>query len=540
MATQALAIRQFKDIPALRQLFSLVLVAAAVAGGAAVFMWSQKPAFTPLFATLEARDATAVTDALRAANIPSQIDPASGAVSVPAAQVHEARLKLAAQGLPKSASQGYEMIQGEQGFGTSQFIESARYQHALETELARTIASLQTVAAARVHLAIPKPSAFTRSGGSASASVLVELRGGRTLDEDQVASIVHLVASSVPDLPAESVSVIDQSGRLLTRSGGDAAMAQTREQFDYSRRVEREYTQRIEQLLAPMMGPGRVSAQVSAEHDFAVTEEARETYNPNPQALRSEQSSETRNAGSGPRGVPGATSNQPPSSAAAVPLNATSGPGAEVSAQSTQTTRNYEIDKTLSHTRQASGTLKRLSVAVLVDHLPVTDDKGVVTMTALKPEQLAQVEALVKEAVGFNAQRGDTVSVQNAAFLQPEALTPAEPLPLWQQPEFREMARNGLGALVVLILVFTVLRPTLRSLMTAPIAPPAAAALEGRIEAGTGGGAAALAMGEDRLSLGAPAAATHPYEQKLQAARSAVAADPKRVAQVVKTWVAAE
>jgi flagellar M-ring protein FliF len=292
---QTLTVRQLKDVPALRQIFSLLLVAAAVAGGIGVYMWAQTPNYVPLYSDLAHRDAAEVAEALRAGGIPYRIDPASGAVGVPAASVHDARLSLATKGLPRGSAQGFELIQQEQGFGTSQMIEGARYQHALETELARTIASLQPVATARVHLAVPKASAFSRSASSASASVMVELRGGRNLEPEQVAAIVHLVAASVPGMERQSVSVVDQSGRLLTRGGTDSALAASGEQYDYARRVERDYVRRIEELLAPMMGPGRVSAQVAADLDFAVTEEAQERYVPNPQAVRSEQSTENSN-----------------------------------------------------------------------------------------------------------------------------------------------------------------------------------------------------------------------------------------------------
>lgn len=544
--------RQLKDIPALRQLFSLLVIAGAVAIGFSVHTWSQKPDYAPVFTQLGDKDASEIANALRAADIPFQVELGSGAVTVPAAQVHEARLKLAAQGLPRSTTQGFELIQQEQGFGTSQFIESARYQHALETELARTIGSLQPVASARVHLAVPKPSAFTRAGeAAASASVLLELRAGRVLEKDQVASIVHLVASSVPQLQPSAVTVIDQSGRLLTRDGADAGMGQTTEQFEYARRVEAEYVRRIEQLLTPMTGPGRVSAQVSAVLDFSVVEEARETYNPNPQAVRSEQSSEnTSRTANVAQGVPGATSNQPPAPAVTTPVNGAPAVAAtdNITEQSRNSTRNFEMDKTLSHKRQGPGEIKRLSVAVLVDNLPRKDAKGAVTLTALTPEQLQQVEALVQQAVGFDAARGDSVSVQNAAFMAEEAPTAPPALPLWQQPEVRDIARTVLGVITVLFLVLVIVRPLLRNLMQASVQPQTPQALinehgtlaVGHQDAGHHPGLPA----EDRLSLtasGAPETPAVPeYEQKLQAARAAVTQDPKRVAQVVKNWVAAE
>lgn len=540
------AVRQLKDVPALRQILMLAGIAAAVAVGFMTFSWSQKPDYTPIYANLADKDAAEIAEALRSAAIPFQLDSVSGAVTVPATQVHDARLKLAAQGLPRGTAQGFEMIQQEQGFGTSQFIETARYQHALETELGRTVSSLQPVRAARVHLALPKPSAFTRNREPASASVLVELHPGRSLEQNQVASIVHMVASSVPNLLPASVTVIDQYGHLLTAQDADSELGRTSEQFEHARRVEADYVRRIEQLLTPMMGSGRVSAQVTADIDFSVTEEARERYQPEGTVVRSEQLSEEQQRGGlgGPggkaQGVPGATSNQPPAETANPPLNTLAGTADENApvSQSKRSTRNYELDKTVSHTRNASGQIRRLSVAVLVDHLPQPGEQGATSLRPLNPQELAKVEALIKEAVGFNAQRGDSLSVQNAAFLQPEAPL-AEALPLWQRPELRDAARQLLGALVVLALIFAVLRPVLRNLMQAPVAatpPTLNAVIDARGEPLQAVAGHTATQGR----LAAVAAPPDPYNEKLQLARAAVTQDPKRVAQVVKTWIGQE
>lgn len=542
--------RSLKDLPVVRQLGLLLGISLAIALGIALFFWAQKPNMTPLYSNLAEKDSAEIADALRAANIEFRVDGSSGAVTVPADKVYEARLRLASQGLPKGSAIGMEMIQKEQGFGTSQFIENARYQLALETELARTVSSIMAVKTARVHLALPKPSAFTRNSDAASASVLIELHPGRQLEAGQVASIVHIVAASVPNLLPSAVTVIDQYGHLLTQDSGNEADASS-EQFVFARRVEADYVRRIEQLLAPMMGQGRVSAQVAADLDFSVSEEAREAYNPNPQAIRSEQTSEeaSRNgAGTGVQGVPGATSNQPPSSAQAVPLNTVGGQpvnGAATtttaadgpSSQSRSATRNYEIDKTISHTRNPVGRVRRLSIAVLVDNLPKANDKGEVVATPLSPEQIAKVEALVREAVGFDDKRGDSVTVQNAPFMQNDALTPPPALPFWKQPELRDYARQGLGALVLLVLGLAVLRPMLKNLM----GPPAPRTVQGVIETlHERRGEAAEALREDRVSIGAEPAVPKVYEQKLELARQAVAQDPKRVAQVVKTWIGSE
>jgi len=541
-------LRGLKDLPAVRQIALLVGLAFAVAAGAAMFNWSQQPNYAPVYPGLVEKDASEVAEALRGAGLPFRLDPQSGAVTVRGDKVYEARMRLAAQGLPKGSAMGFEMIQQDQGLGTSQFIESARYQMALETELARTVSSLQPVKAARVHLALPKASPFVRSGEGASASVLVELNPGRQLDQGQVSAIVHIVSSSVSDMSAGAVSVIDQYGHLLTQADPDSELAQSAAQFDQTHRMEADYVRRVEQLLTPMLGSGRVSAQVAADMDFSFVEEARESYRPDSAAVRSEQTSEdiSRNGNSVAQGIPGATSNQPPAAAAkaaAVPAK----PNAKDEAaqtkdqeattaiaatdqpltQSHTSTRNYELDRTVSHTRQPVGRLRRLSVAVLVDNMPQLDPKTKKTvMVPLAPEEMTKVQALVKEAVGFDAARGDSVSVQNAAFVTAEA--PAlDPLPLWQRPELRDIARQGLGALIVLALIFAVLRPLLRNLVTAPR------------RAALTADETAVALAQEQLSLGGPGAAagTGPYDQRLALARSAAGQDPKRVAQVVKTWL---
>jgi len=543
MATLSLpAAKQIKDIPGLRQFAVLIGIAVAVAIGVGIWSWSQQPGYVPVYAGLSDKDTAELADALQAAKIPMKLE--GGMVTVPQDKVYDARLKLASQGLPRSTSSpGFELMQQDQGFGTSQFIENARYQHALETELSRTIGNLQPVRGARIHLAIPKPSAFARKSEAPSASVFVELYAGRKLEQDQVASIVHLVAASVPGLQPSAVTVIDQFGHLLTNNDANSALARSAEQFDYTRRVEADYQRRIEQLLTPMVGPGRINAQVAADMDYAETEEAREQYAADPAKLRSEQTSEDvqRGATKGPTGIPGATSNQPAPQTANPPLNqlagagSVDGSGSDIRSESRQATRSYELDRTVSHTRQAVGRLKRLSIAVLVDHVPHIEGEGKeqkTVMRALTPDELAKVEALVKEAVGFNAERGDSVSVQNAPFV-PAEMPQVEPLPVWKQPQAQSWARQAAGVLVVLALIFFILRPALRQLLSPAVPPPA---LEGTVE--DAGEPAPIA--EDRLTLASEAAGPSPYEQRLQLARKAVAEDPKRVAQVVKSWIGQE
>ncbi|MDO9454086.1 MAG: flagellar basal-body MS-ring/collar protein FliF [Stagnimonas sp.] len=547
-----------RAIPGVKQLVLLVGLAAAIAGGLSLFMWAQKPADQPLFAGLPEAETAAMADALAAEGILHHIDPATGALTVPADQVRNARLKLAGRGLPKSAASGFESMQGDQGFGVSQSIESARMQHALETELVRTITSIQSVKNARVHLAVPKPSAFTRAGGTASASVFVELHPGRNLTAQQVQSIVHMVSSSVSDMQPSAVTVVDQTGRLLTDESADGSIGMGNSQYEQVKRIEDATRHRVEDILTPLMGAGRVKTQVVAALDFTVEEQVQEQYTPDANAIRSEQTSEdvNRNGALKAQGVPGATSNKPPEPGASAPAIA---PGAATpavaatpatpaataelpSAQTKTSTRNYELNKTVSSRKVMPGRIERLSVAVLVDYLPKLDAKGVAVPTALGTDELARIEALVKEAMGFDAKRGDTVTVQNAPFIV-AAEEVIAPLPLIERPEMQSLARQGLSALVLLVLILAVVRPLLKNLFAPPARTPALAA----------NGFSALAAPQEneeevQVALSAKRHAAipalpegpSPYEQKLTLARETVKQDPKKVAQVMKSWIAAE
>jgi flagellar M-ring protein FliF len=472
----------------------------------------------------------------------------NGAVLVPVERVSDARMRLAAKGLPGSG--GFSLMEKDPGFGVSQFMENARYQHAIETELARTIASLKPIEGARVHLAVPQQSAFVRDRKQVSASVFLQLRSGYRLDREQVASIINLVASSIPELGAEQVTVVDSQGRLLSAPEKDTEFAAREEQLDIATRMEQDYSHRIESLLTPLLGPGRVRAQVVAQIEMASTEEAREQYRPDSQIVRSEQTSEeqSRSGAGGAQGVPGALTNQPPEGGTAQPPGGT--PPAAVAAaaatpgaangtataaaggpdnSSRQATRNYEIDRTVAYTRQPAGRLQRLSVAVLIDNLRTTAADGKVTETPLKDDQLARITTLVRDAVGFDEARGDRVSVVNQSFLPEtaEAVPEIEAPPLWERPMVREGAKLLSGLIIVVLLVLMVLRPLIKGITAASkvVMMPAPQL------AGGGGGDNPQAAGAGR-----PASAIA-YEQQIAQARSIVAKDPARVAQVVKEWV---
>jgi flagellar M-ring protein FliF len=527
----------------------LVGVAAAVAVGVGVALWSQAPNYSLLFGNLADSDAAQVVQSLEQAGIPYRVESGSGAVSVPSDRVSDARLKLAAKGLPETG--GFSLMEKDPGFGVSQFMENARYQHAMETELARTIASLKQVEGARVHLAVPQQSAFVRDRRPTSASVFLQLRSGRRLEREQVTSIVNLVASSIPELEAEQVTVIDSQGRLLSAPERDGEFAEREQQMDIARRMEDDYSQRIESLLTPLLGAGRVRAQVVAQIELSSTEEAREQYRPQSQIVRSEQTSEDLSrtgGGAAPQGVPGALTNQPPqggvalppNSAAAPTVNAVPGPGDPTAAQlaanavpdnsSKQATRNYEIDRTVAYTRQPAGRLLRLSVAVLIDNLRTTDAEGKVTETPLPEDQVARITTLVRDAVGFDEARGDRVSVINQSFLPeaaPEALE-IDAVPIWERPLVRDIAKIASGLIVVVLLLLFVLRPLVRSITAAArvVMVPAPASV------GAGGQGAIAGQG----GPSGPGTAIA-YEQQIAQARSLVAKDPARVAQVVKEWV---
>jgi flagellar M-ring protein FliF len=535
----------FQSLPALRQVGLMIGLAASVALGVAVVLWSQQPDYTLLYANLGSKDAGQVVDALQKSGIPFKVDEGTGAVMVESSQLQHARMELAKDGLPEGNAMGFEMLQKEQGFGTSQFIETARYQRALEGELARTIGTLRNVESARVHLAIPKRSVFLREHSAPTASVMVDLYSGRSLDEEQIAAIVHLVSSSVPNLTPENITVVDQGGKLLSSGASDKGMAQTSTQFSYNRKLETNYADRIRQLLEPIVGSGRVRASVNADLDFTITERTQESFNPDLPSLRSEQTSKDISSNSAvASGVPGALSNQPPEDGQLQQVDTQRGNIGQDAApvpqnSSTRSVRNYELDKTVSHTKLATGTVRRLSIAVVIDDKQELNDANELVSKPWAQPDLDRFTALVKEAVGFDAARGDTVNIINSSFIPlPEAEAIPEPS-LMEQPWVWNVAKQAVGAIGVLFLIFGVLRPIMRSL--AEKGAQNTARVNAMVPAAAGATGAAA---DDQLTLSG-ATAQRPqlqgpgggYEQHLQTARGIVHEDPKRVAQVVKNWV---
>jgi flagellar M-ring protein FliF len=536
--------RNLIDIPGVKQVGLLAGVAAAVAAAIWLVLWSQGQNYTVLYGQLSERESGQVMDALTAAGIEFKLNP-SGAVSVPESKVQEARIRLASQGLPQSDSMGIEMIQKESALGSSSMMESARYQSVLETELARTIVKVQGVQTARVHLALPKPSVFLRDARKATASVLLQLYPGRRLEPGQVAAIVHLVASSVPELAASDVTLVDQAGTLLNSPDENSEQAASSRHFAYTRTLEESYQRRIIELLEPLVGPGRVRATVTADMDFTVTEETRENYDPQKTAVRSEQTSnEQRRGGDGAEGIPGALSNQPPGTSGAPPIPGAATPGnpaAPGAAQSTaagsgpnssaqRSTRNFEVDRTLSYVKQPVGVLKRLNVGVVLDDWQKVDADGKVTTAAMSDTDIKRFSQLVRESIGLKEDRGDQLNVLNQAFKSSAPPGPVDGPPLWETPWITQLAKQIVGAALVLVVAFLVLRPLMKSLTKSP---PRRAA---------GGEAGELAG--DRVSLsgqGAQAIKLSPsFEQQIAAARTLVGQDPRRAAQVVKDWVSAD
>lgn len=522
----------FAGLPAARQLGLMIGLAASIALGGAVVMWAKTPAYSLLYGNLSGTDSSMVLESLQQANILYKVDESSGAVLVPSGDVHKARLKLASSGLPKGSGIGFELFDKEQELGTSQFIEQARYQYALEIELARSISTMQNVRNVRVHLAIPKRTVFARKKEKPTASVVLDLYSGVNMGDGQIAAIVHLVAAGIPNMGPEQVTVVDQHGTLLTNGMQSEHMALSSSQFDYTRRLENAYSTRIEDILMPIVGTGRVRAQVAANLDFTFTEKTQESYNPDLPALRSEQLIEERDnaSGSGAAGVPGALSNQPAGEGAVGDVGTTQIGGAG-SKDNRRTTRNYELDKTVSHTRTPTGIIRKLSVAVLVDDIQSVDEEGIVTRTPLSNEDITRYTALVKEAVGFDASRGDSINVINATFNTPP---PPEPLPdpaIWDLPWVQNLLKQVLGGVVVLLIVFGVLRPVLRSLAEKGAVPP------GQLMAGQGMAADQVTLGAGAGQSAAMLAAPGDVDGQIAAAKNMVSQDPARVAQVVKGWV---
>jgi flagellar M-ring protein FliF len=519
-------------------------IAALIAVLAAITLWSSQGDYKVLYANLSDKDGGAIIAQLSQMNVPYRYTEGGGAILVPAAQVHDLRLKLASAGLPKGSVVGYELMDGAR-FGQTQFQERLTFQRGLEGELTRSITAMPSVQNARVHLALPNQNGFFREQQKPSASVMLSLYPGRSLDRSQVAGIVHLVSSSVPEMNPKAVSVLDQTGTLLSGASDTTSGAGLdAQQLQYVNQIEASYNKRILDILEPVVGRDNLRAQVTAEVDFSQTESTSEEFKPNQGnnaqvSIRSSQTSEqTGSNGAGATGIPGATSNQPPVAATA-PLTGASQPlqtaqGGAAGGQSNSSRNavtNYEVDKTVKVTRNATGTVKRLNAAVVVNHRSTTDPKGKTSVVPLTPDELEKLNVLVRESIGFKQDRGDSVKVINAPF-KIEAVQ-KDDTPLWKQPQTVDMLRAGAVpaalALVALVIVFVLIRPALKAAM----APPPAADARGKT---------LDAVVDDDEVLPANATAVARIEgpkvsPHLDSARSFAKDNPSAVASIVRGWV---
>lgn len=516
-----------------RKIMLMLGAAAIIAVMAAVWLWGQQPTYRVLFANFSDRDGGAIVAELEKMNIPYKYAEGGGALLVPANRVHDARLKLAAQGLPKGGNVGFELMENQK-LGASQFLEQVNFQRAMEGELARSIESLSAVQAARVHLAMPKDSIFVSEQKQPTASVLLNLHSGRVLDAQQVSAIVHLVASSVPELSPKNVTIVDQNGNLLSDTTRTAnANGMDPSQIKYVQDYQQSVAKRIESIISPIVGAENVRAEATADMDFSRSEQAVESYKPNQapdvMAIRSQQTSESQNGSASPSGVPGALTNQPPAPATA-PITAPGQKPAAVAAPAAPTinthkdsTVNYEVDKTIQYVQKAGGGLKRLSVAVVVNYRKTVDKTGKVAMKPLSPAEITQITNLVKEAMGYNQARGDTLNVVNSSFASPPPETIPD-VPLWKQPQTIDLTMQTgkylLMAVALLLLYLRMLKPMLKKIAEAPALPAP-------------GHDAHLHPGSDMLAL----PGQRNYQENLARAQKLANEDPRVVANIVKTWV---
>ncbi len=523
-------------------------IAALLALVVAMTLWKSEGDYKVLYANLSDKDGGAIIAQLSQMNVPYRHADGGAAILVPAAKVHDARLKLAAAGLPKGSVVGYELMDGAR-FGQTQFQERLTFQRGLEGELTRSITALAAVQNARVHLALPNQNGFFREQQKPTASVMLTLYPGRTLERAQIAGIVHLVSSSVPEMNPKAVSVLDQTGALLTGDQANPQAGLDAQQLQYVAQVEAGYQKRIFELLEPLVGRDNLRATVTADVDFSQTEATAEEFAPNQGAkatvaIRSQQVSESSgSAGAAPSGVPGAATNQPPVPATA-PLTGASGPlqatqaganGATGSSRRDAVT-NYEVDKTVRVTRNATGTVKRLNAAVVVNHRSNTDAKGKTTITPLSQDEIAKLTALVQESIGFKQDRGDSVKVINAPFRADPAVK-EEPLPLWKQPEILDLLRAAAVpaslVLVALLVFFGMIRPAVKAATAPPPAPAPGAQLDAVVDDDN-----ALPGATEAGALAAlPAPRSHEH---LDTARALAKENPAIVANIVRGWVNGE
>ncbi len=514
----------------------------------ALWMWSQAPEYRVLFSNYSDRDGGAITASLDQMGVKYKFSDGGSAILVPAEQIHDLRLKLAAQGLPKGGNVGFELMENQK-LGVSQFLEQVNYQRSLEGELARSIQSLGPVSAARVHLAMPKPSVFVRDQQKPTASVVLTLQSGRALDPGQVSAIVHLVASSVPELTVGNVTVVDQNGNLLsdTSNKGPGHKGLDATQLKYVEQVQQNIIKQVESIIAPLVGKENVRAEATAEIDFAQVDTAAEMYKPNsppePQAIRSQQTSESTQPGAGASGIPGALSNQPPGVATA-PIDGQAPPGAAPAAGGPtrkDATTNYEVDKTIRYEQRPMGGIKRLTVGVVVNYRRSVDPKtGKIIVKPLAAAEVAQINELVKQAMGYSQQRGDTLNVANAPFDgvdRPDDTPPS--LDWWRDPANLPLAKEiGKYLLLFAVLAFLyyrillpLMRPAIKKFDEVTALPPEPEPEEEEIPEDE------REPDPEELEEQEVERRAQGYRANLQMAQDLAREDPRIVANVIKAWL---
>lgn len=536
----------FNNLNLLRQIGLMVALAASVAIGFAVVLWTQEEDYRPLYSNLNQLDSSEVISILEQNAIQFKVDTTTSALLVAAKDIHNARLKLAEVGVPNNGSIGFELLDKEQPLGTSQFMEATRYRRGLEGELARTITSMNAVRSARVHLAIPKRSVFVRDAREPRASVFVELYPGRAISNAQVTAMTNLVASSITELSLKNVTIVDQKGNLLSKGEEDPKLVKAAQELEYTREVEKKIISRIQALLDPIIGSDRFRAEVAAQVDFNQVEQAEEMFNPDLPAIRSEQTVDEQRIGGGIGGIPGALTNQPPGNAQA-PENAApdgGGDGAQASNSRSQATRNFELDRTMSYTKHQVGKVRRLSVAVVIDDRLVTDPAtGEQKYETWSDNELERLAILVRDAVGFSAARGDSVNLINTPFLS-DGLDASEipSINFWEEEWFASLIKPLVGLLIILIMVVGLLRPILKTLARtgAETRDDEEAQQLAALEAAGLGSFDELSDEAVTLTGGAALSLPGPeesYEQMLNTVKGLVAEDPGRVSQVIKRWI---
>ncbi len=536
----------FNNLNLVRQAGLMVALAASVAIGFAAVLWTMGEDYRPLYAGLDRLDSSEIIEILETNNINFKVDTRSGALLVAADEIHDARIKLAEMGLPGDSSVGFELLDKEQPLGTSQFMETARYRRSLEGELARTITSINSIRSARVHLAIPKNSVFVRDARQPRASVFVELYPGRGIKSDQVRAIANLVASSITELQLKHVTVVDQKGNLLSTGDDDPKISKALQELEYATQIEESINNRVRSLLDPIIGASRYRAEVAADVDFNEVEQAEEMFNPDLPAIRSEQTLDEQRLGSAAGGIPGALANQPPADGEAPEqaANREGEPAAPPSNTRKQSTRNFELDRSVSYTKHQVGKVRRLTVAVVVDDKEVINpETGAQTYEAWSDNELERLAILVRDAVGFSAVRGDSVNVINTPFIDTGdgALDSGE-VPIWEQVWLRELLKPFAGLLVVLVMFVGLLRPILKTLArtgTQAKEDEEAKQLAALEASGLGSfdelsDETVTLHGGEALALPGP---EESYEHMLNTIKGLVAEDPGRVSQVIKRWI---